>query len=162
MVGYGGGDGEGRLRDIMELIFQANTVELGIRRKKPLWDVVKNYYNERKDQAVRRYQMLNDLRTEGYEHQESTIDTYRNYLYKAGYLDIIRRGVYICVREIPVDLSISDVKSEAYGGFDFNGNRRVESHHIRLEALPMKDMRLKVMKNRKKKKNFLDDDEFMV
>jgi len=51
----------------------------------------------------------------------SSIDTYRNYLYKAGYLEYIKRpngkkwlGRYRVIKTIPTDLSVDDVRIEAY------------------------------------------------
>jgi len=44
-----------------------------------------------------------------------TVDTYLNYLHKAGYLYKPKRGVYGLTTEIEIDLSIDDVKNMAYG-----------------------------------------------
>ena len=55
----------------------------------------------------------------------TTVDCYLNYLHKAGYLGKPRRGWYTLDHIIPTDLSIEDVKSEAYGIIDYDGNRRV-------------------------------------
>lgn len=47
-----------------------------------------------------------------------TIDSYRNYLYQAGYIEKTGRGMYRLIKDIPIDLSLEDVKNEAYGKND--------------------------------------------
>lgn len=52
-----------------------------------------------------------------------SIDNYRNYLTQAGYLEIVSRGVYRYIKEIPKDLSYAQLLEEAYGK---NKNRNKE------------------------------------
>ena len=44
-----------------------------------------------------------------------SIDNYRNYLTQAGYLEIVSRGVYRYIKEIPKDMNYTQLIEEAYG-----------------------------------------------
>lgn len=106
------------------------------------WQRLKNYCNthligvevKRKDIIAGlqsgQPQQLNVRRTI-YGTAITTFDCYMNYLHKAGYLRKPRRGWYTLDVTIPTDLSIEDVKSEAYGIIDYDGNRRVIPQSIR-------------------------------
>jgi len=146
-----------------------------------LWQAMKNYFNYNLYSTVSRAELLTHLGFIGdYDDivnkamfNYSTIDTYRNYLTKAGYLKIRRRGRYEVVEEIPVDLSIKDVKEEAYG-------ERIEYHEIDLRQmiklkhiLGSKDI-ISLVNNKKdiwstdmiikkqKKKEFFSEEEFKI
>jgi len=80
-----------------------------------LWDEIKTFFNNNFNEVVTRKQLSNYLKEIGYNGSYFTMDTYRNYLKKAKYLQTIKRGRYKCIKKIPIDLSTNDVKSEAYG-----------------------------------------------
>lgn len=87
-----------------------------------LWNTMKNFFNNNLYETVTRTDLLNHLFGNGFDIQvrkarngASTIDTYRNYLEKAGYMRRIGRGIYRIIDTIPEDLSIRDAKTEAYG-----------------------------------------------
>ena len=94
------------------------------------WTKLKNHLNDSlRDNEKRRIIIINELKRQDPIHiQErpyirntvcsysvTTFDSYMNYLFQAGYLYKPRRGIYGLSREIPVDLSLDDVKNEAYG-----------------------------------------------
>ncbi len=89
------------------------------------WTVTKNVLNEllAGGRTEKRSYILDHM-PRGMRH--TTFDCYLNYLHKAGYLMKPRRGWYrLADGQIPTDLTISDVKSQAYGIVDFDGARRV-------------------------------------
>jgi hypothetical protein len=60
----------------------------------------------------------------------TTFDSYLNYLFQAGYLYKPRYGTYGLSREIPVDLSLDDVRNEAYAYKQENiGEREILRKH---------------------------------
>lgn len=82
-----------------------------------LWTVMINYFNFRRDSdngIISRKELIWHLRTHGYK-RETTIDCYRNYLHKAGYLNTVARGKYVMRRKIPSNLPIELCKEQAYG-----------------------------------------------
>lgn len=96
----------------------------------PLWQSLKTYLNEslhnnekkRKDILLELEQRISIIspfisygRFQDHRFQISTVDTYLNYLHKAGYLYKPRYGTYGLAKEIESDLSVSDVKNVAYG-----------------------------------------------
>lgn len=93
-----------------------------------LWLAVKTFFNYNINKpSISRSDLLDELSVARFG--SSTIDTYRNYLHKAGYLQTIGRGLYRVIKEIPIDISIIEIKEEAYGkkhegrimfGDDFN------------------------------------------
>jgi len=108
-----------------------------------LWDAVKNFFTEENQNDLgyhTRIDLIKYLKDRGFLGYINSMDTYRNYLYKAGYIRTVRRGVYDLENEIPTDLSISDVKNEAYGDKD----------EITLSGLI------------KKERDFLSEDDFML
>lgn len=66
-----------------------------------------------------RQELLNYISTSGFGSK--SIDTYRNYLSKAEYIETIARGVYVIKKHIPLHISLSIVKKEAYGNEDIVG-----------------------------------------
>jgi hypothetical protein len=80
----------------------------------PLWDFMKNLFNDLVGERITRSLLREVVYSNGY-NTEITMDTYRNYLTQAGYLSIWKRGIYNVNFEIPTDLSLSDVRNEAYG-----------------------------------------------
>lgn len=109
-----------------------------------LWQVLKNYLNDTlQDCEKRRKDILIELRSitvpMGASSNPSqfvfsqqndilhtnTIDTYLNYLHKAGYLYKPRRGIYGLLHEIETDLSIDDVKNQAYGKLSYDVVRKI-------------------------------------
>lgn len=115
-----------------------------------LWDAVKNFFVEANQNDLgyhTRIDLINYLTNRGFTHFQNSMDTYRNYLYKAGYIRTVRRGVYDLENEIPTDLSISDVKNEAYGDKD----------EITLSGL--KEL---IIPSIKKERDFLSKDDFML
>ena len=87
----------------------------------------------------------------------TTFDCYMNYLHKSNWLEKPRRGWYKLSQIIPSDLSIEDVKNQAYGqirGADYSIGWDLA------EEFP--DERLtKIMKIRKKK-GFFSKEEFEI
>jgi hypothetical protein len=79
------------------------------------WTRLKNHLNDSIDiEAKSRATLIDELRPLGSAF--TTFDTYMNYLHKADYLLKPRRGWYKLADDmIPIDLSISDVKVQAYG-----------------------------------------------
>jgi hypothetical protein len=90
------------------------------RPRYPLWQGIINYFNEcfNEGRTPTRKHMLGKLREKGFNVSGSinSIDSYRNYLFKAGYIGTIRRGRYSIDDLIPSDLSVDDCRSQAYGG----------------------------------------------
>lgn len=82
-----------------------------------LWNALKIYLSDKFREVVRRQELINYLSNhESIRYvNNNTIDTYRNYLTQAGYLIKIRPGHYRVEREIPIDISVSDIRYEAYG-----------------------------------------------
>jgi len=112
-----------------------------------VWEGVKLYFNRYSvGEHVRRRDLIEALRDHGIiGNKTSTVDTYRNYLDKAGYLNTVGRGIYLVEKRIPHDLSVADVKSEAYGIFDFNGTaRRIVSWRREVERAMIRPLRIKI------------------
>lgn len=63
---------------------------------------------------ISRKQLIWHLKAYGYT-RETTIDCYRNYLHRAGYLNTVARGKYIVEKRIPSHLPIELCKEQAYG-----------------------------------------------
>lgn len=80
------------------------------------WRKIKLYLNIfLRDNEKRRITILNELKRDDPTINENTFDTYLNYLFQAGYLYKSGYGIYGLFKEIPVNLSLEDVKNEAYG-----------------------------------------------
>ena len=77
-----------------------------------LWQDIKVYFNDNINSIINRPMLIDGLDWHG-----ETVDTYRNYLTQAGYLEIVSRGRYEVLKEIPIDLTLNDVKNEAYNKF---------------------------------------------
>jgi hypothetical protein len=95
-----------------------------------LWQILKNYLNDNlQDCEKRRKDILIELRDitvwSLIDSHTNTIDTYLNYLHKAGYLYKPRRGIYGLIHEIETDLSIDDVKNQAYGKLSYDVIRKI-------------------------------------
>jgi hypothetical protein len=88
---------------------------LQFRRKTTLWEGVKAFFNNNFGRLIRRQDMLNYISLNIGHASPHTIDTYRNYLYRAGYLKRHGFGRYCLIRNIPQDLTIGQVINEAYG-----------------------------------------------
>lgn len=82
------------------------------RTRAPLWYRMIYFFNLYIGEIVNRKTLLEEM----VDHS-STIDTYRNYLNKAGYLKTESRGMYKVIKEIPIDLSVGDCLSMAYYKF---------------------------------------------
>jgi hypothetical protein len=122
-----------------------------------LWDAVKNFFVEENQNDLgyhTRKDLINYLTNKGFIHFQNSMDTYRNYLYKAGYIRTVRRGVYDIENEIPTDLSISDVKTEAYG----NLHELIDNFVKPLTKARIMDWR----KLNLKQKDFLSEDDFKI
>ena len=76
----------------------------------PLFDAMRNYFNDRYSKVVYRKDMLMTFIGNGYN--DKTVDTYRSYLTSAGYLTIVGRGAYLVTEEIPI-MPLADIKWEA-------------------------------------------------
>jgi hypothetical protein len=77
----------------------------------PLFDAMRNYFNDRYSKVVYRKDMLMTFIGNGY--RKETIDTYRSYLTSAGYLSPYLRGAYLVVKEIPYGMILADLRWEA-------------------------------------------------
>ena len=127
----------------------------------PLWNAMINYinafYRYQSEQIITRKKIIEKMRSFGYNINKFSIDTYRNYLYKAGYLSYVIRpngkkwlGKYKILHEIPSDLSVDDCRREAYGpkiDWEMADNTEYGSTMI-----------MKVPKNRRK--GVLSEDKF--
>jgi hypothetical protein len=49
-----------------------------------------------------------------FSHEYGTVDVYRRYLTKAGYLKRVRQGEYIKVKHIPIRITRRDVQRQGY------------------------------------------------
>lgn len=113
----------------MSLIEDLESLERMEIRQEPrpvtLWDTVKSFFNEKLEEGVTivdREQLISYVRdmgdfrraVESARWGSSSIDTYRNYLDKAGYLRRIRNGVYEIIEQIPSYLTIEYAKEKAY------------------------------------------------
>jgi len=75
-----------------------------------------NYLNTFKEgDIIRRFDIFFQLKPTGLIGGAfSTIDTYRNYLTKAGYLERVGQGKYKLIKKIPNEISVNRVVFEAY------------------------------------------------
>ena len=124
--------------------------------RKILWEDVKSYFSQGTDWVYSRQGLINHLKNRNHRIN-SSMDTYRNYLHKAGYLRTITRGIYQLKHEIPVDLSVDNVKREAYGDRTNNPiakDYRMKSHRFIDIQKPMAPVM--------KKKEFLSEDDFKI
>lgn len=132
---------------------------------KTLWEQVKEFFNRDIGDLFTRQELLMYLRENGHRRNISSVDTYRNYLHKAGYLETLRRGVYKLVKEIPVDLSVQDVRSEAYNEFHIPIARdyRIKTHKF-IDVIKPKfgNKNSNQMAPIMKKKEFLSEDDFKI
>lgn len=83
------------------------------------WYNVKRYINRFKNgQLIKRQRLLKQREpmyfTEDWSHEYGTVDVYRRYLTKAGYLKRVRQGIYIKVKHIPIRISRRDVQRQGY------------------------------------------------
>jgi len=76
-----------------------------------LWDHLKIYFNERQNTICTRHDILDHFYN--FSFSTSTIDIYRNYLEKAGYMEKVGRGKYKVIKHIDEHLTIRDCKREA-------------------------------------------------
>lgn len=137
------------------------------------WTKLKNYLNESlRNNEKRRIVIINELKRDDPVHiQErpyiifpkthdfrntvngcsiNTLDSYLNYLFQAGYLYKPSYGTYGLSREIPVDLSLADVKNEAYALDKKNiGDRENLRRHG-------------IMLHEKNKGDFFKEEEFAI
>jgi hypothetical protein len=99
---------------------------IGEERKPTLWKSMKEFINGFNiGDTITRSELLDYLSSTGFYDSAvskarwgtSTIDTYRNYLEKAGYLRKLRYGIYKVVEEIPNALTIPEIKEKAYSGY---------------------------------------------
>ena len=79
--------------------------------KRNTWEELINYINNRDTGVILRQNILFlNNRSGAY-----TVDCYRNYLTKAGFLQVETSGTYKRVKEIPSNLTIAVCKMMAYG-----------------------------------------------
>lgn len=95
-----------------------------------IWQAMKSYINafykyKTELKTISRQQIIKHLEERGYTGEGGrkhwTVDTYRNWLYKAGYLSYMKRlngkkwlGHYIIEHQIPSELTLTDLRNEAY------------------------------------------------
>jgi len=58
-----------------------------------------------------------------FSNGSSTVDNYRNYLTHAGYLRIKSRGLYVYIKEIPWNLTYTQLVKQGYPNSDWTKNR---------------------------------------
>jgi hypothetical protein len=142
--------------------------EITPRPRMTLWDAVKSFFSEGGIGLIyTRKDLIRYLERNGFTHFTNSMDTYRNYLYKAEYLTAVRRGFYRLTKEIPVDLSISDVKNEAYGMKEENRldnliNNFKAHKFIDIAKPTIKKSKRKYAKPKKRDYGFIQEDEFKV
>ena len=78
------------------------------------WNQVKTFFRQKHGKFLRR-DFLNWLQQNGIHKTYACDVTYRCYLCRAGYLDIVYPGVYIRKKTIPENLTLSQVIKQAYG-----------------------------------------------
>lgn len=79
--------------------------------KRNSWNELINYINNRDTGVITRQNILFLNNSKGVH----TIDCYRNYLTKAGFLTVEYSGTYKRVKQIPTDMTIAMCKRLAYG-----------------------------------------------
>jgi hypothetical protein len=84
------------------------------------WASLCKYINRRRNGAVIARQALLEHITPEYFQSDNTVDTYRNYLTKAGFLTIIRPGRYEKIKTIPYRISRRDVQRLGYDVSHYN------------------------------------------
>ena len=147
-----------------------NIMHRTVRPRQTLWDTIKTYVNEvytsdrrgDNNQIFTRAGLIAELEGKGYRvrvNSYSTMDQYRNLLSKAKFIRTISRGVYEVFKEVPVDLSISDVRNDAYG--------HIEMRESLIRILPMKKMKHKlhihhIHHAKKKEPDFFEKGEFEI
>ena len=116
----------------------------------PLWNAMINYinafYRYQSEQIITRKKIIEKMRSFGYNINKFSIDTYRNYLYKAGYLSYVIRpngkkwlGKYKILHEIPKNRR-KGVLSEDKFHTQFHPNKTI---HRPKEFLTQEDMEIK-------------------
>lgn len=119
------------------------------------------WFNEREE--VTRKMLMNDF---SYAN-DITVDCYRNYLTKAGYLEWTKRGAYRRKLIIPESITESELRKKAYGKFNKNElpvglsmNEMLKIH--KNEFLKNQNEIIKKYPRLKKYKNIKNGDRFVV
>ena len=83
--------------------------------RKTVISLMKEIINPMKvGEEVSRKEMVKNISTILPYNSDQSIDNTRNYLTRAGYLEWKSQGVYTKVKDIPMDLTITKLMSEAY------------------------------------------------
>jgi hypothetical protein len=98
-------------RITMPVVEQTRLPRYRPRGRVPLFDYMRNYFNDRIGREVYRDQLMDFFVGNGYN--ENTVDTYRSYFTRAGYLMIVDRGEYHILKEIPHGMILADLRWEA-------------------------------------------------
>jgi hypothetical protein len=77
------------------------------------WECIITFCNEHYRDLITRVDLINYMKLTT-DLGVNSIDTYRNYLTKAGFLTIVGRGLYNVEKEIPLNYSVKDCLKEAY------------------------------------------------
>lgn len=79
------------------------------------WECIVNFCNHNYDYdiLITREDLINYMKLTT-DLGVNSIDTYRNYLTKAGFLTIVERGLYHVEKEIPLNYSVKDCLKEAH------------------------------------------------
>jgi len=93
-------------------------VEIWTHNNRSIWDLLKEFNNSLDDETIfLRRDLLNAIYTQKVAEAmlsiETTVDTYRNLLCHAGYMERIGNGKYIKLHNIPIKATISNVKKHA-------------------------------------------------
>jgi hypothetical protein len=87
------------------------------KKSRDRWAKLCKYINRRRDGAlITRHNIMAHL----WPGSDQSIDTYRNYLTRAGFLVIIRPGRYLKVKTIPHKMSRRDVQRLGYDVSNYN------------------------------------------
>lgn len=136
--------------------------------KLTLWEAIKSFFNSHFNENIKRKELLNYLKENFYNNRKrwgeykssfTTVDTYRNYLYKAGYLIKIKIGVYRLTREIPYGLTLKQVIYEAYHA------KKEYKYNIYGEFVRTSETTAHLYRKApifKKKKEFIKEEDFKV
>ena len=107
-----------------------NYIDIYPLTKPSMWQTLIDYINDNRERTfigfgtITRKELIHRLECDGYFRKNSvkSMDTYRNYLYQAGYLVYFlkenlnkKRGHYRILKEIPHDLSVDECRNKAYG-----------------------------------------------
>jgi hypothetical protein len=78
------------------------------------WKFVIKYFRSRGKEVIKRSEFLADLEPKMPEYNRGTLETYRCYLTRAGYLCSVAPGRYRVHKKIPFNIKVLEVYALAY------------------------------------------------